>query len=170
LSCTKAEGSGRVCVYCGGAPVTAEHAWPGWIANYVPADKMEEKADHYHVFEDASGRQVQHCGRRYPFTTEVRCVCESCNTGWMHELETTAEYALGPLIRGDLTTLSGEPWRFHEWRLCIAATWAFKTAMMLEHHDAPEKPKYPARPDLQALSILPAPYDDDGRLDGPLRR
>lgn len=45
--------------------------------------------------------------------------------GWMHELETCAEPILAPLIQGQRQT-------WHEWRQAIAATWAFKTSIMIE--------------------------------------
>lgn len=129
-------------MFCGGSPVTGEHAWPQWIAKYIPADRLE-KVKHLHTFESVDGMTEQSRGHRYPFTTEVRCVCKPCNTGWMHELETTAEDVLAPLIRGDLTSRGGRPWRLHQWRQAITATWAFKTAMMLEHTDRPERRTIP---------------------------
>ena len=43
----------------------------------------------------------------------------------MHELETTAEPILAPLIEGKSQT-------WHQWRQTVAATWALKTAIMIE--------------------------------------
>lgn len=132
------EGSGRACVFCGGTPVTGEHVWPQWIAKYVPAVLAEEKAQHYVVREsEEEGRQVEFRGLRYPFTTEAHCVCERCNTGWMAELEHTAEHELHAMIEG-------KPQKLHAWRQAIAATWAFKTAMMLEHADSADRRAIPA--------------------------
>jgi hypothetical protein len=48
----------------------------------------------------------------------------------MHELERSAERVLASAIQGDAVV-------WHEWRQAIAATWALKTAMMVEHADAP---------------------------------
>jgi hypothetical protein len=109
-------------VFCGGSPVTAEHVWPQWIAKYLP----ERKISHLVVVE-AEDREpaIEYRGDRLPFTTEARCVCKACNEGWMHELETSAEAILSPLIEG-------KPAVWHEWRQAIAATWAFKTAIMAE--------------------------------------
>ena len=124
-------------MYCGARPLTGEHVWPQWIAKYVPAALAEQKADHYRVFESDAGRLVQHRGFRYPFTTEAHCVCEHCNTGWMAELEHTAEHELHAMIEG-------KPQQLHVWRQAIAATWAFKTAMMLEHSDSAETRTIPS--------------------------
>lgn len=63
-------------------------------------------------------------------------MCEACNTGWMHELETTAEQLLAPLIAGQLTNTRGNPRRWREWRQSVAGTWATKTALMLEEISA----------------------------------
>lgn len=123
MSGTSTEGSGRTCVFCSGSPVTAEHAWPQWIAKYLP----DQKVPHLNIVEAEGGEQsVEFRGDRLPFTTEVRVVCKPCNEGWMHELETSAEPILAPLIQG-------KPQVWHEWRQAIAATWALKTSMMLEH-------------------------------------
>jgi hypothetical protein len=114
--------SGRVCVWCGGTPVTAEHVWPQWIAKYLP----KVKAPHHVIAEvEGEGRSVEFRGLRVPFTTKVSCVCEPCNTGWMAELEHTAEHELHAMIEGKAQML-------HGWRQAIAATWAFKTAVMIE--------------------------------------
>jgi hypothetical protein len=89
------------------------------------------KGSHFVVVEsEGTERTEEFRGQRVPFTTKVKCVCKGCNTGWMHELETSAELVLAPLIQG-------EPRTWHEWRQSIAATWAFKTAIMIEQgaHD-----------------------------------
>jgi hypothetical protein len=75
--------------------------------------------------EEGREQSIAFRGERLPFTTKVRCVCKSCNEGWMHELETSAEPILAPLILGKSTV-------WHQWRQSVAATWAFKTAIVLE--------------------------------------
>jgi hypothetical protein len=122
---------GRLCVWCGAAADSAEHVWPQWIAKYLPHIK-HIKAPHLVVVEAEGQEQaVESRGERVAFTTKVRCVCKSCNTGWMHELETTAEPILAPLIQGKAGA-------WHQWRQTVAATWAMKTAIMVEQASAPE--------------------------------
>ena len=113
----------RVCIFCGGTPVTSEHAWPQWIAKYLPRTKVPHL-----VLKQYEGRDDTYSfrGERLPFTTTVRCVCLHCNSGWMHELEGTAEPLLSPLIQG-----KSQVW--HEWKQALAATWAFKTMALLEY-------------------------------------
>jgi hypothetical protein len=126
LSDTTSQPSGRTCIWCGGSPVTAEHVWPQWIAKYLP----KEKAQHLVIVEEeGQEKAVEFRGERVPFTTKVKCVCEPCNNGWMHELETSAEPILAPLIQGKSQT-------WHEWRQAIAATWALKTSIIVEQAQA----------------------------------
>jgi hypothetical protein len=100
--------------------------WPQWIAKYLPS----VKAEHYVVIEaEGQEQSVELRGERVPFSTEVNCVCKPCNEGWMAELEHTAEHELRAMIEGRSQTL-------HEWRQAIAATWAFKTAIMVEQAHA----------------------------------
>jgi hypothetical protein len=135
-------------VFCGGTPVTAEHAWPQWIAKYLPGRKVP----HLTVVE-AEGREpsVKFRGERLPFTTEVRCVCKACNEGWMHELETSAEKMLAPLIQG-------KPQVWHEWRQATAATWAFKTAIVLDQAHPEFKAIPPEIYPLFRRFLRPPPY------------
>jgi hypothetical protein len=113
----------RECIFCGGTPLTAEHAWPQWIAKYLPREKVP------HLILAQSEGKEDACsfrGQRLPFTTTARCVCTQCNSGWMHELEATAEPLLAPLIQGRTRI-------WHEWKQSLAAAWAFKTAAILEY-------------------------------------
>jgi hypothetical protein len=104
--------------------MTAEHVWPQWIAKYVPDTEIE--AEHYVVVEaEGKDETVEFRGERVPFTTKAKCVCKACNEGWMAELEHTAEHELHAMI-------GGKPQVLHEWRESVAATWAFKTAIMVE--------------------------------------
>ena len=69
----------------------------------------------------------------------------------MHEMETTAEPILAPLIQGKQQVWS-------EWRQAVAATWAFKTSIMLEqtHSDLQAIP-----PDIYPglrLNLRPPPF------------
>jgi hypothetical protein len=101
---------------------SAEHGFPRWIADEVG---RVDPAPHYLGLRTPDGTSVADHGTRAPFTTTVRDVCEVCNTGWMSELESAAKPVLGPLIRG-------ETQRLGFWRQMLAATWATKTAMVLE--------------------------------------
>ena len=63
----------------------------------------------------------------------------------MSELERSAQPLLEPLVLGTTETRRGKPWRWAAWRKSIAATWALKTAMMLEHADTEDQRTIPKR-------------------------
>lgn len=62
------------------------------------------------------------------FTLKVRVVCESCNNGWMSELEERARRYLVPMIQGE------EDW-FDPDAAQTVATWAAKTAVSISYTD-----------------------------------
>jgi hypothetical protein len=80
--------------------VTREHVWPVWSHKYIPKGKKKWHAIHA---TEHIGRTdfeiVKHPGD--PHDWQVACVDESCNNGWMRELENAARPILIPLIRGD---------------------------------------------------------------------
>lgn len=110
----EAEHRGRVCVFCGGAPVTKEHVWPQWISGLL---------DRWGPFKIT---RMDDPMRWAPaLDIQVRRVCGSCNSGWMSDLETRAQPVLEPLIlaKPDTRLLSPAEQR-------ILASWAMKTTLM----------------------------------------
>jgi hypothetical protein len=101
---------------------SAEHAAPQWCRDLVPD---LGPAQHTMVTETGKGYVTRDWGLRDPFTTVVKDVCESCNTGWMSEMEESRRPLLTHFIQG-------EPRRFRYWRQLLTATWAIKTAMVWE--------------------------------------
>ncbi len=65
-----------------------------------------------------------------PFTTVARVVCERCNSGWMAELEGAAKELLAPMIEAKPITLTPVNQK-------LVATWAIKTAMMMQQYAHP---------------------------------
>jgi hypothetical protein len=106
----------RQCIFCGGVPVTREHAWPEWILRRF----------------DATGVIVRTGPKPLTFSTKpsieitVQCICEPCNTDWMSDLETTAQRWLEPMIDGASVRLDSAA------QLTVAS-WATKTVMVFEH-------------------------------------
>jgi hypothetical protein len=63
--------------------------------------------------------------RRLPFREDARIVCETCNGGWMSDLEKATQPVLERPIRREASTF-GTP---HQ---TILATWALKTALVFQ--------------------------------------
>ena len=121
----------RECVFCGTTPVTAEHAWPDWIDKEVP---LRGPASVLHTpTQGAPYWRGQHIRSR---NTRVRRVCKTCNEGWMSELEEAVKPILRPMLNGIARTLNdGEQ--------ATLATWAVKTAWMLDFIDSGHHPVVP---------------------------
>ncbi|MES2904055.1 MAG: hypothetical protein V4696_07705 [Pseudomonadota bacterium] len=90
----------KVCVFCGGTPITEEHVWPQWAHHLLPASV-------YHGRFIATGRKSQpltikkNYDRQGAVTTfRVPRVCGPCNSGWMGDYEIAVRPFLEPMMRG----------------------------------------------------------------------
>lgn len=112
--------STRSCVFCRQAgKLTNEDAWPRWLIAHVVKKGAQ--------VNQRWGSQLGLTG----FTSThqnitVRRVCSDCNSGWMSDLEMTTKPLLLPWIDGNRTRLDYVQQE-------IIATWAIKTAMMLQY-------------------------------------
>ncbi len=115
----------RVCVFCGGTPIHKEDAIPRWLNKVFPlAEGGVHRVDH-RVKPQAPRVQVRQWGNRRIAAARVGVTCGPCNNGWMSRLEEEAQPFLRPMLLGQTQTLASE----HQE---IVATWAFKTALMLQ--------------------------------------
>lgn len=115
----------RVCVFCGGSPLTREHVLPQWLKPLVP-------------FEDKTGIGLGGGRRRTipipPSERTARAFCESCNTGWMSDLEGITQPILTPLILGH-----PEPHQLDVSALETIALWAAKTVLTCQFVNPPNR-------------------------------
>ena len=94
---------------------------PGWLAEIC---RLEDMLPVTVRRTDEHGNVRAFSNNKIELTAKV--VCESCNTGWMSDLETDVKSALLPLVVGSPTVVSLDEQR-------LLAAWAQKTAMTLEH-------------------------------------
>lgn len=110
------------CIFCGGRPLTGEHALPGWLRTFAgldyPDGRIELKRDD----------EVTHEKIAPAFTHKLRVACKSCNTGWMHDLEEAVKTDLTAMVHDKPTTLTSLTARY-------LATWLVKTFCVLEYAD-----------------------------------
>jgi hypothetical protein len=105
------------CVFCGEMGSSREHVFARWISR-----QLVHSGGAPFTLTTTSGRSKA----GLPTVSVVtRDVCEPCNHGWMAKIEETAKPLLSGTIRGEAAT-----WDATE-QLAVA-TWAFKTAMMLD--------------------------------------
>lgn len=111
----------RSCIFCGKTNLTKEHILPKWLQGY-----WGQMAGGLHVIEKANGDSIQFVAKAFDQT--ARIVCESCNSGWMAQIEAETAKILGPMITGPGV---GRSLNLEE--QSILARWAVKTLIVLEY-------------------------------------
>ena len=112
--------SSRTCIFCGGAPLTAEHVWPNWARRMLPSDVTAECTVRA---ETPAGTTSKTFPERV-FDQRVKVVCAACNNNWMSRLEMANRTFLQAALEGRGRTLHREGQR-------ELAAWAFKTALVI---------------------------------------
>jgi hypothetical protein len=84
------------CRFCGATnrQITNEHVWPDWLRNYLPTFTGLTDIERY-----SPGTKRQRLPQPF-LTTTVRAFCDSCNSGWMADIEAAAEPIVGPMVIG----------------------------------------------------------------------
>ncbi len=110
----------RKCLFCNQRVSSKEHAWPLWLLRVlrplgiaratIHAERGGQSPKSWQVVDDGM---------------TVRCVCASCNNGWMSELENAAKPVIERLLSDGRKTLNADD----QQRL---STWAMKNAMVFE--------------------------------------
>jgi hypothetical protein len=108
----------RNCAFCGGSPLTNEHAWPRWLQEEILAPGSEVS------LRWGSAVPLERVDRK-GLQVKVRRVCAACNGGWMARLEEQTKPLLLPWVRGQRTRLLSADQQ-------TMAVWATKTVMMLQ--------------------------------------
>ncbi|MEW2153173.1 hypothetical protein OH749_31305 (plasmid) [Streptomyces albidoflavus] len=108
------------CVFCGGRAGSSEHVLPLWLRRQVPEEFA--KADGTRTIRTRQG-ELRLIAERFA-TATVKCVCSTCNNGWMSTLETRVKPFLYQVMTGEPVTLGPD-------EQTALATWAMKTSMMM---------------------------------------
>ncbi len=121
----------KVCVFCGGTPLTKEHVLPRWLK--VAFDPTVRR----HRYVRLSVDTVRH-HEAPPLNEQVKVVCSECNSGWMNQLEENVRRFLPDLIRGNPCDLDAGAQR-------ALSAWSLKTMLMFQHtHPADVRGVIPA--------------------------
>ncbi len=115
----------RVCIFCGGRPVSKEHIWSEWTYEYIPRAASNHSTATFRATNPLFG---QHDTKRHNGAVnsrKIHAVCETCNNGWMSVLENAAKPHLIRLFCGKPISLS-EP------EQKVIATWVVMKCMVLE--------------------------------------
>lgn len=127
------------CIFCGRGPLTAEHLIPGWVGRVMLANKPSParpdsvikavstiwQADagpdddvKMHEWMDETGPHFK-----------TRCVCASCNNGWMSQIESASKTILTEMIEGRPVELGDDD-------AALIARWLALKGV-IEHHSHP---------------------------------
>ena len=115
----------RRCLFCSSFAGSAEHVFANWFNGVFPQTSVGEIT----VTLDSVDTSGLEAHRQYS-TSEVAAlttkeVCHECNTGWMSRLEGSVSNWLKPMMLGGRATLD-------QHQLLVVASWATKTAMVLD--------------------------------------
>lgn len=133
----------RRCFFCPSNADSREDAWPRWITSQFKGTQPSK----FHA--ERGGVKLKSWSVYQP-ELAVRCVCQSCNNGWMSQLEVQVKQFLQPLLIGkscELDTLGQT----------IITRWSLKTAMVLEALDQVDKRVYSQaeRERLRSIGAIP---------------
>lgn len=120
------------CVFCDGTgKLTKEHVIPKWLEPVLlraqpPTGHSPSGKRFTHRFNP--GSDDDSTPREWP-TDELdlvtNSVCEECNNGWLHDLETEAKPVLTQLIMGKATVLLTDEQR-------TVSFWSYKTTLLFQ--------------------------------------
>lgn len=108
-------GQPRRCIFCAAPADSREHFWPDWIIERVKPSK------HSAFKFNVQGREFISRNR----DLVVRCVCDSCNKGWMSKLESLVVPPVGCMIQDISTPLDNI-------QQSQIARWSVKSSMVME--------------------------------------
>ncbi|HWI96187.1 MAG TPA: hypothetical protein VNS60_09000 [Solirubrobacterales bacterium] len=124
----------RACVFCGSKEnkISKEDVWPLWLRKVVEGGEGEmfERA---RIHTTAQGETVSHLRwPEAPIDWQVSGPCESCNNGWMSQIENEAKPILAPMVQHQEQTLGPIEQE-------TLARWATLRVLMGQHGHPKEK-------------------------------
>lgn len=110
----------RKCAFCGRvATLTGEHIWSDWVGRLLVPRKIRYK------WTEADGTVKE--WHKTGLDAKVKVVCDTCNNGWMSDLENTAKPIVQDMILDPKDVTLGPA------ELKIIAALAFKSAIIADH-------------------------------------
>ena len=118
------------CIFCNKSPTNKEHVYPRWSHKYIqkyPGKYLSTRGQESRTSSELSVVR----GKGDIHDWQVKCVDETCNNGWMRELENRAKPVLTPLIQGERTQLAPNDRRaIAGWAVLKAVIGEYETGMI----------------------------------------
>jgi hypothetical protein len=118
----------RQCLFCEKLADTHEDIWPRWLTKRFAGARPSQISATVRGIDLEPWRQVRP-------ELRVKRVCESCNNGWMSDLENEAKLVIEPMLAGQSLVLGSSAQE-------VLAVWACKTAMAMEGVEEPDLHMY----------------------------
>src|SRR5216683_8132332 len=112
----------RRCIFCGGSPLTLEHAWPRWLVGLIFRGVTGQE-----LSVENSDIPTRVWRSRNPSFT-VKRTCATCNNGWMSRLESVVQPLITPMVLGRPRNLTDPD-------QAAVSLWTVKTAALLQFTD-----------------------------------
>ncbi len=109
----------RTCMFCQEQASSREDIWPQWLTKRFPS------SDASCMEAERGGQKLGTWKRKSPKLLLARCVCGSCNYGWMSKLEVEMKPIVESILDKRLRVLDASS-------QAVISVWAIKTAMALE--------------------------------------
>jgi hypothetical protein len=93
------------CVFCGRANLSKQHVFQGWLRRFEPPGIVGNLSASEHFDPSGKPDKVRQGSLN---TRKVRCVCRSCNHGWIEKLESNVRPLLVSLFECRLATVGIE--------------------------------------------------------------
>ena len=117
------------CRFCGATDrkITKEHVWPEWLKNFMPSGAERGLTERWST---ESGHQEWESGL---LDATVRMFCDTCNNGWMADIEGAAKDLVGPMVQGVAATLDAYAQR-------MVANWAVLKGLVASQTSKDQQP------------------------------
>jgi hypothetical protein len=119
------------CIFCGvNRKMSREHLWPAWARRALEADSGRTAPLVPHVITGSDGHV--RVWKAPVFSATLKDVCQTCNNGWMCDIEELAKELVLPMLRDEAVRLGKEE------QLCLAI-WGYMKVLTLERVRAPTR-------------------------------
>ncbi len=88
--------AGRVCIFCGSTPTSAEHLFPAWVGRLFEKKGISGE----HSAGTSNRGLLRQWKNNRPLQYVIKVVCRKCNNGWMSDIEKNAIRIISAMITG----------------------------------------------------------------------
>ena len=90
------------CIFCGNLLLTQEHIYADWLYPYLTKSYPRTRHE-FNIRTNINGPIIEGANIKNgnPTTKKIKCVCQTCNGGWMSALQSEVKPILLELLNGN---------------------------------------------------------------------